>query len=286
MSKMIKVLDTDMGIDDAMAIVLIKLLYDKTPDCIIVSAGNASLEDGVSNLLALRKLLELDFVVVKGKDVPLAISDQKETFHGTDGFAGLGQDFIDRMEMTPAELNDYISIDDFMAKLDDFEEIEYTTIGPLSNLAEFIKDYSINKKFTHLFVMGGGLNEYNCEYETEFNFFKNPEAAKIVLSSGKSIILFPLDLTNHQQINREKIKQLAESLMFPEAGPLLEYNYESNLRLNNIPAAVLHDTMPVLYQRFPELFHLVTLNLDIDNNGHIFESENGYPMDIAINVAP
>jgi len=279
------VLDTDMGIDDIMAIILTKLMGSSQPDYVIVTTGNTDIENGIKNLLAIRKLFGLSFKVVKGHDEKQPDSGT-EAFHGADGFANTGSEFISRMNMTPDELDDYMGIDEFRPLLTGCRDIEYTAIGPLGNLAYFLRDDAINDRIKKIYVMGGGIKEFNCPYRSEFNFYKNPEAVRTVLSCRKDTVLFPLDITNRQRLSMSQIEELACSTVFPEAGRLLAFNLGSNMKFGGIPAAVLHDTLPILYQCTPELFKTEDMLIDTDEFGSIFVSDNGHNITVALSVAP
>ena len=47
-----------------------------------------------------------------------------------------------------------------------------------------------------LVIMGGGHMYSNCSPAAEFNFWSDPEAARVVLASGANITLVPLDATH------------------------------------------------------------------------------------------
>ena len=63
------------------------------------------------------------------------------------------------------------------------DEIDLIAIGPLSNLATAVKiDPSIPSKLRSLTIMGGNMNGIgNMHVVGEFNFYADPEGAKVVL---------------------------------------------------------------------------------------------------------
>ena len=132
--------------------------------------------------------------------------------------------------------------------------------------------------------MGGGLKECNCAHETEFNFSKSPQAVKKILASDVPVTLFPLDLTNHQRITEDPICELERDGALKEMIALLRWNRQANMEYNNIPAAVLHDAMPILYLSKPEKFRVDTVRISSDRYGHIEQTDNGRSVSLAMAV--
>ena len=132
--------------------------------------------------------------------------------------------------------------------------------------------------------MGGGINEFNCSHDTEFNFSKDPKSVQKILSSGLDITLFPLDLTNHQRLTTEKIDALEKTRVFPEYITFFRHNLQANMDYNNIPAAVLHDTMPVLYFIRPEAFQIEDMTIKTDPFGATKIDKDGTLIHVAQGV--
>jgi purine nucleosidase len=73
-------------------------------------------------------------------------------------------------------------------------ELTILAQAPLTNLAAAVtRDPSIVRKVAHLYVMGGGVG--NITPAAEYNFYVDPEAAKIVLNAGFPLTLFTWSLT-------------------------------------------------------------------------------------------
>jgi len=85
-------------------------------------------------------------------------------------------------------------------------------LGPMTNLAMAIRLHpEIEKKIKRLVFMGGSLHDRTTEGRgAEFNFWFDPEAAKIVLRSGiGQKIMFGLDICDHAPIDRAHFEQIA-----------------------------------------------------------------------------
>ena len=275
--KHITVLDTDLGTDDACALFLLNELAIK-PDFLVASFGNTSLDGACRNAVILKKYLGLDAKVVRGAEFPgnpLVSLAEKNTFHGIDGLAGCTGDMMQTLAVTPSELSDVLPFEELTKALADADSVTYITIGTLKNLALLLGDETLRKKLRGAYIMGGGIKEFNCSHETEFNFSKDPESVKTVLSSGLNITLFPLDLTNHRRISARQIDELETVGTYPEVIRFLRHNLKANIEYNGIPAAVLHDTMPVLYLAHPEWFRLEEMRIVSDDYAHISVSGRG-----------
>ncbi len=281
------VLDTDMGTDDAVAFLAAVFLPDVHIDYVVASKGNASLEDAARNAIILKNYLGLDAKIVQGQPPKADANDNEEgekPFHGIDGLAGISDDMIKKLGLTSEELDDYMTYDKYHEEILNCDEIEYILIGPATNLANSLDDAAFTDKLTKIYIMGGGINEFNCSHDTEFNFSQDPQSVIKVLESGKDITLFPLDLTNHCRVTEEQIDRLEEFGTFKDYISFLRFNRQSNSEYNGIDAAVIHDIMPLLYLQYPEEFVTEEINIEADQYGATRKSENGKPVKAAIDV--
>jgi purine nucleosidase len=110
-------------------------------------------------------------------------------------------------------------------------EIEILAIGPLTNIAAAIrKDPSVAKSVKRLTIMGGAIASLsdgggNATPNAEFNFWVDPEAARLVLRSGMPIVLSPLNVSRKTSFDKRSfdlavapktpIARLIESQMAP-----------------------------------------------------------------------
>ena len=275
------IFDSDVGTDDAVAFLMWTLKNTITPDFVISAYGNTSYEKALINTLILKTYLKMNTQLVSGVRPPddFIPSD----FHGSDGFAGLQKTMWDALHLTKQQLKtEFISFDELFDKLKEINKITYIAVGPVTNLAEMLKNPEMRRKIDKIFLMGGGIHEFNCDHETEFNFSKNPDAVKTVLASGLDIFLFPLDLTKHQLVYQDELEKLTSSGRFPEFIELMNYNRKRIFQFNNINGACMHDSMPVLYTLFPEKFEFSEMRILCDEWGHLEENPNGFPVHIAV----
>ncbi len=287
------IFDTDVGTDDAMAFLAWKLVPFK-PDYIIAEHGNTTLDGAFTNARILKILLDLDARIVKGVDVDTSYkSEDVNAFHGPDGIGNTRNLLIKEAikkcgskEKYLQQMEEHIDFDDFKEKIRDYEEIIYIATGPLTNLVSLLKDEKLIKKFKHIYIMGGGINEFNSANDTEFNFSKDPESVHIIINSGLDITLFPLDLTNRQYLTPADIDSLSSISPYPEFVEFLRYNLSSNRKYNQINGAVLHDVMPILYLNpvFKKMFKTRRMLIAVDKFGKTYVDKNGKNINVVVSL--
>lgn len=281
--KHVTVFDTDVGTDDAFAVMMLSQMHLPV-DYLVATHGNARAEQAVKNAVLLKKYFGSDVTVVAGLPPEEEGNGENDTFHGADGLAGIAAQMAAELGLGERDFTDHISFDEMREALADADEITYIAVGPVTNLAALVGDDELRGKLSKIYLMGGGLAEFNCSHDTEFNFSKNPQAVATVLSSGTDITLFPLDLTNRQTVDEEEIRALAAYGTFSPFITFLEHNRQANIEYNDLPVAILHDCMPVLYALLPGDFTVVEKKLVSDEYGATRESENGRTIHVATQV--
>ncbi len=273
----ITVFDCDPGIDDSFALFLISRLKINV-DYFIATFGNDKQEITSRNLEIMSEYLSLDGELVNGCSCALDGSiPECGAFHGQDGLADIADEMMAKYPPRKRAVSDYKSLEE---KLLECDEIIYYAVGPLTTLATIIENSEIKNKIKNVFVMGGGLNRFNKDFNTEYNFFSDGNAVKKVFESGINITIFPLDLTMITGVKKDVIDELESRKTFSEMITMLRYNYNKNLSFGN-NFAVLHDTLPVLYSIYPNEFTVEEMLLSADGYGHIEKSKNGHRIMVA-----
>lgn len=76
-------------------------------------------------------------------------------------------------------------------------DITLVPVGPLSNIAVAMRmQPAILPKIREIVLMGGAYGTGNFTPSAEFNIFADPEAARVVFTSGVPLVMMGLDLTN------------------------------------------------------------------------------------------
>ncbi len=82
-------------------------------------------------------------------------------------------------------------------------DITLVPVGPLSNIAVAMRmQPAILPKIREIVLMGGAYGTGNFTPSAEFNIFADPEAARVVFTSGVPLVMMGLDLTNQTVCTR------------------------------------------------------------------------------------
>src|SRR5436305_14899755 len=109
------------------------------------------------------------------------------------------------------------AVDELIRRVDESPgELAILAQAPLTNIAAaVVRDPSFASKVKRLYVMGGGVG--NITPAAEFNFYVDPEAAKIVLAAGFPLTLFTWTLTrSHGVFGHDRLGRI-EALDTPLA---------------------------------------------------------------------
>ncbi len=172
-------LDTDPGIDDALALFLALASPDAQLEGITTVSGNVHVDLTTRNALALLEVAgRTDIPVARGCDRPLVREPVIADYvHGRNG---LGEVSLPEPRQQPLAMH---AIDFLIEKiLAAPGEMTLVPIGPLTNIALAV---------------------------SEFNIYADPHAAHVVLHAGWPLRLVPLDATKQAQLQREQVRELA-----------------------------------------------------------------------------
>lgn len=188
------ILDTDPGIDDALAFILLKAMPEVSLQAITTTHGNTTVQKCTENALKLVELLGMqDIPVAEGAHEPLvkSLSVAEET-HGD---TGLGHAVLPTSTIEPVATNAANLIIEIVNA--NPGEITILTIGPVTNLAlALLKEPSLRKKIKNVVAMAGTIHyPGNATPSSEYNVFCDPEAFDILLRSGIDLTIVPLDVT-------------------------------------------------------------------------------------------
>jgi purine nucleosidase len=186
-------IDTDTASDDAVALVMAMGYPDVQIEAITVVAGNVPVDQGVQNALYTVELCQKAVPVHRGMSVPLTRSlDTAQFVHGQDGMGDIGLPLTGRSPASTDAVRVILNtIHQFAGAL------TLVALGPLTNIAVALRqDPSIAHAVSECVIMGGTGQGYgNVTPVAEYNFWADPEAAKIVFESGMSIKMAGWDIS-------------------------------------------------------------------------------------------
>ncbi len=176
-------IDTDMGSDDAVA--LIMALQSDHVEVVGISAlaGNVPLEQATQNARYIVELCGQDVPVYAGAAKPLLQPYVDATwFHGKDGLSG-------HSGIPTGKPEKHHAIDALIAATEAIDDLILVTLGPLTNIAQALSKapYIVNH-ISRCVVMGGAACTYgNVTAAAEYNIWVDPDAARMVFLSGLPI---------------------------------------------------------------------------------------------------
>jgi len=263
------VIDTDPGIDDAMAIFYAHAAPDIELLGLSTVFGNVYVEQATRNALYLVDMLGEDIPVAHGCDRPMDDRPFKSSVH-VHGIEGFG-DFTDIPERSTTLKE---SGPEFLVRMarEHKGELVICAIAPLTNIARAIQlDADFSKNVAKIVIMGGAVDcPGNVSDFAEANIFHDPRAAQIVLAAEGNIVLVGLDVT---------LKTLCQAADFdrmereaPVTGGFLKRIGEFYLNFYRDVAGKegcgLHDSTALIACTHPHLFSKEAIAVEVVSLGH------------------
>ena len=274
-------IDTDPGIDDALAILLALSSPEARVEVITTVAGNVPVDLATVNARRILAVAAPDPMplIARGAEAPLkGPLVTAAHFHGDDGLGNL--DRLADPEGRPRYPAPSIPLETrpgAEAILDTVDrwggELTMVALGPLTNLAAALAlDARGLARAGRVVVMGGAIAvPGNVTPAAEFNIHVDPEAAAMVFSSGLPIELIPLDVTRRVVLDEatlvERLRHSATAtarfiLDFTGHGFAFEAERESG-------GMALHDPLAMAVALDPSLVTFERLSVEVECEGRL-----------------
>jgi purine nucleosidase len=187
MDKIPLLIDTDPGVDDALA--LLMAFNDPRHEVVglTIAAGNVGLKHTVANALKLCEIAGIDAPVFAGCPGPLLHPAPDAGYvHGEDGFGDVGYEAAHRAVESEHAAQAILRLSHEYAG-----ELLLVALGPLTNVALALKlDPTLPERIARIVVMGGAVTGHgNITPAAEFNVYFDPEAAHLVFEAFAQIDL-------------------------------------------------------------------------------------------------
>lgn len=202
------ILDTDPGVDDALAFFLALASPELQIEGITTVSGNVDVDLTTRNALSLLTLAgRTDIPVARGCSLPLVREPVVAAYvHGENGAGGAT---LPTPTIEPVAQH---AVDFLIERiLRSPGEITLVPIGPLTNIALALRrEPRIADLVREVVIMGGALCvPGNVTPAAEFNIYADPHAAHVVLHAGWPIRLVSLDVTTRTLLARDSVDALA-----------------------------------------------------------------------------
>ena len=266
------IIDTDPGIDDAMAILLALNSPELKVEALTVVPGNVEAWQGLENALKLISLAgRCDVPVAGGAQHPL---NQKlitaQFWHGKNGLAGV--------ELPPSKCkaDSRFGPDLIIEMVHKYpHEITLIPVGPLTNIALAVsKDPTIVSLVKDVVIMGGSITGGNVNGAAEANIYGDPEAASIVFTAGWTVTMIGSDVGERTLMTRKHLSQL-QALHGPESdfiSKLADF-YVTRSEKSGYSGAAMYDPLAVATVIDPTLVTLKEMHVDVETKGEFTRGE-------------
>jgi purine nucleosidase len=266
------IIDTDPGIDDAMAILLALNSPELKVEALTVVPGNVDGKQGLENALKIASLAQrCDLPVALGAQHPL---NQKlvtaQFWHGRNGLAGV--------ELPPAKckVDPRFGPDLIVELVHKYpHQITLIPVGPLTNIALAVsKDPSIVPLVKDIVIMGGSITGGNVNGAAEANIYGDPEAASIVFNAGWTVTMIGSDVGERTLITRKHLTELEEA-RGPEAEFISKLSdfYITRSEKSGYSGAAMYDPLAVATVIDPTVVTLKDMHVDVETKGEFTRGE-------------
>ncbi len=266
------IIDTDPGVDDAMAILLALNSPELKIEAITVVPGNVEAPLGLENALKIVSLAKrCDIPVAGGAQHPL---NQKlitaKFWHGPNGLAGV------ELPAPKCHADARFGPDLIIELVHKYpHEVTLIPVGPLTNIALAVsKDPSIVPLVKNIVIMGGSISGGNVNGAAEANIYNDPEAASIVFNAGWMVTMVGSDVGERTLITRPYLNQLSQ-LHGPESDfvyKLADF-YLTRSEKSGYSGAAMYDPLAVGTAIDPTLITVKEMHVDVETRGDFTRGE-------------
>ncbi|TBR44858.1 nucleoside hydrolase [Marinomonas agarivorans] len=249
------IIDTDPGIDDAMAILFAYKAKEIDVLGLTTTFGNVPVVKATENALILNAVAGVDVPVAQGVDKPLQTPPRPhpDFVHGKDGFGNINW---------PATQNKPLDISAAQFIVDTVRrypgEVTLVALGPLGNLAKALElDPEVADLVDEVVLMGGAHIEYgNVSPVAEANIINDPHAADKVFTANWQVTMIGLDVTHQVLLDNKVLERIKQAN--PVDGDFLYQAAQHYINFYSekfgVEGCYFHDASTIAYILEPGLF--------------------------------
>jgi pyrimidine-specific ribonucleoside hydrolase len=259
------VIDTDPGIDDALAILLALASPEVDLRLVTTVHGNVDLALTTENALRVLHLAgRSDVPVAAGAQASL-IHPQPERaghVHGAEGLGGV------QLPPSPAAVDPrpaVVALAELLVASP--EPVTVAAIGPLTNIALLLAVFpEAAARIDRLVVMGGSAwRGGNVTAAAEFNIWSDPEAAAAVFGSTVPTVMVGLDVTLATVLTEQGIARFAGAGPVGATAAAILQQYLDHARdAYGVPGVAVHDALALTEAIVPGTLGTVRRDVVVD----------------------
>ena len=274
-------IDTDPGIDDALALLLAFGSPGVSVEAISTVAGNIEVGLATDNVF---RILDVVRPARRPRVAQGAPAPRRQPLvtaphvHGSDGLGNLGQflqpDGRPRYPEPPRVLETLDGADLILDTVKKFpDRLVLVALGPLTNIALAVqRDPEALRRCARIVVMGGAVSAVgNVTPAAEFNMYVDPEAAAAVFEAGLPIDLVPLEVTRQVILTRGTLLEAlgrgrSPLARFIEDFTLFGFEFGESRGEGGI---YLHDPLAMAVAIEPNLAGFESLHVAVESEGRL-----------------
>jgi pyrimidine-specific ribonucleoside hydrolase len=261
------VIDTDPGIDDAMALLLAVASPEVDLRLVTTVHGNAELAQTTENALRVLHLAGRSDVPVAAGARDSLVYPQPERAGHVHGIGGLGGV---ELPVSPATLDPrpaVVALADLLTR--STSPVTVAAIGPLTNIALLLAVYpDAAARIDRLVLMGGSAGRGgNVTGAAEFNAWADPEAAQAVFASEVPTVMVGLDVTVPTVLGPAGIARIAAAGPIGATAAAILARYVAHSRAAyGTDGVVVHDALAVTEAIAPGTLGTVRRSVVVDTS--------------------
>ncbi|MDE0301062.1 MAG: nucleoside hydrolase [Candidatus Poribacteria bacterium] len=270
-------IDTDIGVDDALAVIFALKSPELHVEAITTVSGNVHVEQCTRNLLITLGCMELKEIplISQGEEAPLTLPLVTSAHvHGSDGLGGIseslspdGTRLYPPLEWPLSSMRGPDAIIDLVNRYSG--ELILVPVGPLTNIAKaMLNNPTAMRGVREIVLMGGVFEIYgNVTTQAEFNIYADPQAAQVVFNFGVPVTMTPLDVTHDVVLTRDRLDAEANQ----RNTRLIQFLRDSTQACmvyhqgrEGVKGLYLHDPLAIGYLLQPDLFDVVDAYVQVE----------------------
>jgi pyrimidine-specific ribonucleoside hydrolase len=259
------VIDTDPGIDDALALLLALASPEVDLRLVTTVHGNVDLDQTTDNALRVLHLAgRSDVPVAVGAATSLVVPQTARAGH-VHGTAGLGGVVLPPSPAAVDPRPAVVALAELL--LTSHEPVTVAAIGPLTNIALLLAVYpDAAARIGRLVVMGGSASRGgNVTAAAEFNVWADPEAAAVVFRAGLPTVMVGLDVTLPTVLTEAGIARFAAAgPVGAQAAAVLAQYLDHARTAYGTDGVVVHDALALTEAILPGTLQTVRRDVVVD----------------------
>ena len=203
------VIDTDVGIDDAL--MLIQIAAEPSAEIVAIGTthGNCSTAQAAINTLKVLEAIGLDGIpVAVGSESPMESPKHAAHVHGHDGLADIG------LPAPKGTVSGEHAVDQLIRLSNERPgELDLLAVGSMTNIGLALeRDPAVLDRFNSVTVLAGlSRRPTNSFPYQDANTFHSPGAADKLFDSGSAMTVVPIDLSYRAKLTPDHLQRIRES---------------------------------------------------------------------------